>query len=105
MKSPKFTAADVAAFEVGLTQAQAHEQADRAAQVNLLLHMAALKEDTPSDAALARQLADCFDSNQRAYDWVRKAQRDIAFMFDVLALQIALEGKACAQRQAQAHQE
>jgi hypothetical protein len=56
MKSPKFTAADLASFEVGLAQAQAHEQADRAAQVNLLLHLAALKEDTTSDAALARQL-------------------------------------------------
>ena len=105
MKSPKFTAADLASFEVGLAQAQAHEQADRAAQVNLLLHLAALKEDTPNDAAMASQLIDCFDDSKRAYEWVRKAQRELGFMLDVLALQVALEGKARAQRQAQAHQE
>lgn len=79
-------------------QAQAQEQAAHAAQVNLLLHLAALKEEHASDAALARQLVDCFDSGKAAYDWVRKAQQELGFMLDVLALQVALEAKARARR-------
>jgi len=130
MKSPKLTPAEAAQIEnalrgaspttttrddpmtytdtdirATLSQAKVKEHELRTSNINLLLHLAALKEDTPNDAAMARQLIDCFDDSKRAYEWVRKAQRDIAFMFDVLALQIALEGKARAQRQAQAHQE
>jgi len=128
MKSPKFPPAEAAQIEdalrgaspttpttkdimkytdihAALDWAQAHDLVDRTAQINLLLHLAALKEDTPSDAALARQLVNCFDSSKKAYDWVRKAQRELGFALDVLALQVALAGKARAKRQAQAHQE
>ncbi|MCM2340445.1 hypothetical protein [Rhodoferax sp.] len=92
-------------MRAALAQAQAqapdYEQADRTAQVNLLLHLASLKEEHATDADLARTLVDCFDGGKSAYDWVRKARQELGFMLDVLALQVALEGKARAQRQAQ----
>ncbi len=89
-----------AALAQAQDQAQTREQADRTAQVNLLLHLAALKEEHASDADLARTLVDCFDSGKDAYDYVRQARHDLCFMLDVLALQVALEGKARARRQA-----
>lgn len=91
-----------AALAQAQSRTQGTEQAERTAQVNLLQHLAALKEEHASDAELARTLVDCFDSSQAAYDWVRQARQDLGFMLDVLALQVAMEGKARAQRQAQA---
>lgn len=91
-------------IRVALAQAQsrmkAHAQAERTTQINLLQHLVSLKEEHASDADLARTLVDCFDSSQAAYDWVRQARQDLGFMLDVLALQVAMEGKARAQRQA-----
>ena len=89
-----------AALALAQDQAQTHEQADRAAQVNLLQHLASLKEEHATDADLARTLVDCFDSSKAAYDWVRQSHRDLCFMLDVLALHVALEGKARAQPRA-----
>lgn len=83
--------------------AQREAQASHTTQVNLLLHLAALKEEHPNDAALACNLVDCFDNGQAAYDWVRKAQRELGFMLDVLALQVALNGKHRAQELPRGH--
>lgn len=99
---PQYTIDHIrAALALAQAQAPDYEQADRANQVNLLLHLASLKEEHANDTDLARTLVDCFDDGKSAYDWVRKARQELGFMLDVLALQVALECKARAQRLAQ----
>lgn len=96
---PRYTTDHIrAALALAQTQAPESEPAARRAQVNLLQYLAALKEEHASDADLARTLVECFDGSPRAYQWVREARQTLVFMLDVLALQVALEGKARTQR-------